>query len=118
MERRQVGTSGLRVSALGLGTMTWGRDTDEVDAGDVLRTFLDAGGDLVDTAASYADGDAERILGGLLAGTVEREDVVIVTKAGVRQGAQGARRDAARRRRRRARRPRAGVLAAAARPGT
>ncbi|PFG43071.1 aryl-alcohol dehydrogenase-like predicted oxidoreductase [Isoptericola jiangsuensis] len=96
MERRQVGTSGLRVSALGLGTMTWGRDTDEVDAADVLRTFLDAGGDLVDTAASYADGDAERVLGGLLAGRVDRDDVVIVTKAGVRHGLEGARRDASR----------------------
>src|SRR5918998_2662054 len=84
MERRQVGRSGLRVSALGLGTMTWGRDTDELDAADQLRDFLDAGGTLVDTAASYGDGDAERVIGTLLAGKIGREEIVLVTKGGVR----------------------------------
>src|SRR5699024_1236157 len=41
MESRRVGTSGLRVSSVGLGTMTWGRDTDEHEAADLLREFLD-----------------------------------------------------------------------------
>ncbi|WP_402465936.1 aldo/keto reductase [Isoptericola aurantiacus] len=96
MDRRQVGTSGLRVSALGLGTMTWGRDTDAVDAAEILRTFADAGGTLVDTAASYGDGDAERVLGELLDGKVARDDLVLCTKAGVRHGPDGALRDASR----------------------
>ncbi|NOV99816.1 aldo/keto reductase [Isoptericola chiayiensis] len=96
MDRRQVGASGLQVSALGLGTMTWGRDTDAVDAGECLRTFVEAGGTLVDTAAAYADGDAERILGALLSDEVARDDVVLCTKAGVRQGPGGTRRDASR----------------------
>src|SRR5699024_4899885 len=56
MELRQLGRTGLRVSSLGLGTMTWGRDTDEGDAGEQLRDFVDAGGNLVDTAASYGGG--------------------------------------------------------------
>lgn len=96
MERRQVGASGLRVSALGLGTMTWGRDTDPVDAAAILRTFVDAGGTLVDTAASYGDGDAERVLGEQLAGAVPRDELVLCTKGGVRQGPAGSRRDASR----------------------
>lgn len=83
MEQRQVGRSGLRVSRLGLGTMTWGRDTDEHESADQLRAFLDAGGTLVDTAASYGDGASEEVLGGLLVTTVSRADVVLATKAGI-----------------------------------
>lgn len=83
MERRTVGKSGLEVSRLGLGTMTWGRDTDEHEAAEQLRTFLDAGGNFIDTAAIYGDGDAERVIGGLLGVLVERENVIIATKAGI-----------------------------------
>ncbi|WP_447925455.1 aldo/keto reductase [Georgenia muralis] len=84
MKQRRVGATGLMVSDIGLGTMTWGRDTDERDAGEQLEVFLDAGGTLVDTAASYGDGAAESVIGALLAGEVDREDLVLVTKAGVR----------------------------------
>lgn len=64
--------------------MTWGRDTDPLDASMMLTDFLDAGGTLVDTAAGYSDGGAETLLGEFLAGGISREDVVIVTKAGIR----------------------------------
>ncbi|NCD18537.1 MAG: aldo/keto reductase [Actinobacteria bacterium] len=84
MEQRAVGRTGLRVSDLGLGTMTWGRDTDPLDASIMLTEFLDAGGTLVDTAAGYSDGGAEALLGEFLAGGISRSDVVIATKAGVR----------------------------------
>lgn len=87
MELRRVGTSGLRVSQLGLGTMTWGRDTDDLDAAEQARDFLDAGGTLIDTAASYGDGEAERVIGTLLAGKVARDEVVLATKAGTRRDA-------------------------------
>jgi aryl-alcohol dehydrogenase-like predicted oxidoreductase len=83
METRQVGNSGLRVSRLGLGTMTWGRDTDEHEAAEQLRLFLDAGGNFIDTAAVYGDGDSERVLGGLIGVMAPREDMVIATKAGI-----------------------------------
>jgi aryl-alcohol dehydrogenase-like predicted oxidoreductase len=83
MEQRQLGRSGVRVSRLALGTMTWGRDTDEHEAAEQLRFFLDAGGNFIDTAAVYGDGDSERVLGGLLGVLVPREDVVIATKAGI-----------------------------------
>jgi aryl-alcohol dehydrogenase-like predicted oxidoreductase len=83
MEQRQVGNSGLRLSRLGLGTMTWGRDTDEHEAAEQLRLFLDAGGNFIDTAAVYGDGDSERLLGGLIGVLAPREDLVIATKAGI-----------------------------------
>src|SRR4051812_28132633 len=63
VEESLVGRSGLRVSRLGLGTLTWGRDTDEHEAADQLKQFLEAGGTLVDTAASYGEGAAEELLG-------------------------------------------------------
>jgi aryl-alcohol dehydrogenase-like predicted oxidoreductase len=81
MEQRQLGRSGLVVSRLALGTMTWGRDTDEVDAGLQLADFRDAGGTFIDTAHRYAGGESERILGRLLAET-DRNSLVVATKAG------------------------------------
>ena len=81
MEQRHLGRTGLRVSRMGLGTMTWGRDTDEHDAADQMKAFLDAGGNLVDTADVYADGEAEYMIGRLLDGYVPRSDIVIATKA-------------------------------------
>jgi len=78
-----MGTSGLSVSRLALGTMTWGRSTDEEGAREQLRTFLDAGGTLVDTAHGYSDGASEAIIGRLLDDEVSREEVVICTKSGI-----------------------------------
>ena len=83
MEQRRLGTTGLRVSRLGLGTMTWGRDTGEDDAAAQLAAFADAGGTLIDTAASYAGGDAELIVGRLLRDVVPRSEVVLATKTSV-----------------------------------
>lgn len=83
MQQRPVGASGLMVSALGLGTMTWGRGTDEHEARDQLTAFVGAGGTLIDTAASYADGGSEELIGQLLGDVVPRDDVVLATKAGV-----------------------------------
>ncbi len=83
MQRRAVGSSGLAVSRLGLGTLTWGRETRLEDARPLLRAFVAAGGSLVDTAAAYAAGDAERMIGRMLrAGDVGRDDLVLATKAG------------------------------------
>jgi aryl-alcohol dehydrogenase-like predicted oxidoreductase len=96
MEQRQLGRTGLRVSHLGLGTLTWSRDTEEQDAAEQLRDFVDAGGSLVDTSASYADGGAEELLGSLLGTVVPREDVVLCTKAGVRRTPEGGVVDASR----------------------
>ncbi|MGW1074091.1 aldo/keto reductase [Streptomyces sp. NPDC002537] len=82
MELRHLGRTGLRVSRIGLGTLTWGRDTGEHDAADQLKAFWEAGGTLVDTADVYADGGAEYLLGRLMADLVPRRDLVIATKSG------------------------------------
>lgn len=86
MQIRRLGSSGLRVSSVGLGTLTWGRDTDSHDAGELLRMFLDAGGSFVDTAGSYGDGAAESVLGELITDGIDRHELVISTKSGVRAG--------------------------------
>src|SRR5690349_3272067 len=82
MEQRHLGRTGLRVSRIGLGTLTWGRDTDEHDAAEQLKAFWDAGGTLVDTADVYGGGEAEYLLGRLMERLVSRQDLVLSTKAG------------------------------------
>jgi len=83
MEMRRAGNSGLTLSRLGLGTMTWGRDTDTHEAADQCRAFIEAGGNFFDTSPTFGDGDSERVIGGLIGTLFQREDVVIATKAGV-----------------------------------
>jgi len=83
MEMRRAGASGLTLSRLGLGTMTWGRDTDEHEAADQCRAYIDAGGNFIDTANTYGDGDSERVIGGLIGVLFNRDDVIIATKSGV-----------------------------------
>ena len=83
MQQRSLGATGLKVSRLGLGTMTWGRDTDEHEARDQLIAFAEAGGTLVDTAAGYGDGASEELIGTLLGDVVARDEVVLATKAGI-----------------------------------
>lgn len=80
---RKAGATGLSISRLGLGTMTWGRDTDEHEAADQARAFLDAGGNFLDTAAVYGAGDSEKVIGGLIGSLFKREEVVIATKGGI-----------------------------------
>ncbi|WP_405010538.1 aldo/keto reductase [Kitasatospora sp. NBC_01539] len=95
MKQRHLGRTGLTVSRIGLGTLTWGLDTDEQEAAEQLKAFVDAGGTLVDTSDAYADGGAEYLLSRLTDGLVPRSDLVIATKAGARPG-PGRRHDASR----------------------
>lgn len=82
MRTRVISNCGLGVSELGLGTMTWGRDTDEYEAQEQLELFLEAGGNFIDTADIYSDGKSEEILGQLISETemASRQDLVIATK--------------------------------------
>ncbi len=82
MQKRQVGNSGLLVSELGLGTMTWGSTVDEHEAGKLVAEFVSSGGNLVDTAPAYGNGFAEQALGQIMRDRVSRDDLVIATKAG------------------------------------
>jgi aryl-alcohol dehydrogenase-like predicted oxidoreductase len=83
MEMRRAGKSGLELSRLGLGTMTWGRDTDTHEAADQCRAYIEAGGNFLDTASTYGDGDSERVIGGLIGTLFQRSDVAIASKAGI-----------------------------------
>ncbi len=76
-----MGTSGLTISALALGTLHWGADTDVHEAGEILEVFLEAGGTTIDTTAGIGVG--EEVLGGLIGSVVAREQVRVVAKAGV-----------------------------------
>lgn len=78
MEMRRFGPTGIRVSELCLGAMTFGREADEATSTAIVDRFLDAGGNLVDTADMYGRGTSEEIVGRALSG--RRDDVVLATK--------------------------------------
>ena len=82
MRMRTVGASGLKVSAIGLGSLTWGGQTDARKVRSLVRRFVDAGGNLVDTAPAYGGGFAEQLIGKLTHTDISRDDLVIATKAG------------------------------------
>lgn len=74
------------MSRLGLGTLTWGRDTDGDEAAAQISAFADAGGTLVDTSPAYGDGAAQRILAELLGDVVPRDELVVSSSAGIGGG--------------------------------
>jgi len=82
MEYRTLGSSGCAVSALCLGTMTFGNESDEKIAHAQLDMFAEAGGTFVDTADVYSAGESERIIGHWLAsrGADVTEPIVLATK--------------------------------------
>ncbi len=79
MEYRYLGKTGLKVSELCLGAMTFGRETSEEDSHRMLDRFVAAGGNFIDTADVYTRGVSEQILGRWLKDQ-KREDLVIATK--------------------------------------
>lgn len=89
MEYRTLGRSGCAVSALALGTMTFGAETDEAGAHEQLDLFVEAGGTLVDLADVYSAGAAEEITGRWLAARPAdvRDRVVLATKGRFPMGA-------------------------------
>ncbi len=86
---RSLGCSGLVVSPLALGTMTfgtarWGSGEDASRA--VFNAYVDAGGNFVDTADVYASGRSEEMLGSFIAERGLRDQIVVATKAGFATG--------------------------------
>ncbi|HEY0683035.1 MAG TPA: aldo/keto reductase [Steroidobacter sp.] len=81
-EYRLLGRSGLRVSPLALGTMTFGKDwgwgADATEARRIFDMYVDRGGNFVDTAVNYTDGASEELLGEFM--REKRERLVIATK--------------------------------------
>src|SRR6476469_217102 len=84
MELRRLGTSGLKVSAIGLGGNTFGRTVDGDEAVAVIRRALDLGINFIDTADVYTFGRSEEIVGQALAG--RRAEVILTTKCGYPMG--------------------------------
>lgn len=79
MEIRRLGRTGLSVSELCLGAMTFGREASEAESHAMLDRFVAAGGNFIDTADVYSRGASEEILGNWLA-RKPREELVIATK--------------------------------------
>jgi aryl-alcohol dehydrogenase-like predicted oxidoreductase len=79
MDYRFLGSTGLRVSELCFGAMTFGEVTDERASHELLDLFVGAGGTFIDTSNNYSRGVSEKILGRWLA-SQKREDLVIATK--------------------------------------
>lgn len=92
MKMNTVGNSGLRVSGLGLGTLSWGRGTPGDEAAAQLVAFVDAGGTLVDTSPAYSDGASEQVLAELVGDVMSREELVISGSAGIHPAAHFGRR--------------------------
>ncbi|WP_054953582.1 aldo/keto reductase [Flaviflexus massiliensis] len=83
MRKRKLGSIGTYVTALGLGTLTWGRDTTPDDAEQQLDMFLDANGSVIDSSPYFGGGEAEHVLGELLQSHVDRDTLHIVSRAGL-----------------------------------
>jgi aryl-alcohol dehydrogenase-like predicted oxidoreductase len=81
VEYRNLGRTGVKVSPLCLGTMMFGRRTNERDSIEIIERALGAGINFVDTANAYTAGDSERIDGKALAKSAKRATTVLATKA-------------------------------------
>jgi aryl-alcohol dehydrogenase-like predicted oxidoreductase len=79
MNYKFMGKTGLRVSELCLGAMTFGREASEEDSRGMLDRFIEAGGNLIDTADVYSQGGSEELLGRWLKRN-KRDNLVIATK--------------------------------------
>lgn len=79
-----LGRSGLRVSEICLGTMTfgeeWGYGADKHETENMFNAYLEAGGNFIDTANRYTDGTSEKYLGALIKQSGKRNDLVIASK--------------------------------------
>ncbi|QDU34748.1 General stress protein 69 [Poriferisphaera corsica] len=80
MEYRILGRTGIRVSPLTLGTMTYGSTTSQDEADKIVATSIDAGINLIDTANVYNTGISEQFVGKAIAKTGLREHIVLATK--------------------------------------
>ncbi len=79
MEYRFLGRTGMRVSELCLGAMTFGRETEEADSFRMMDRFIDSGGNFIDTADVYTAGVSEEIVGRWMKDK-PRDDIVLATK--------------------------------------
>jgi len=84
MQYRKLGRTGLKVSAICLGTMIYGNQVGETESIKIIERALDAGVNFLDTADSYIAGKSEEVVGKALKG--KRQSVVLATKVGFSMG--------------------------------
>jgi aryl-alcohol dehydrogenase-like predicted oxidoreductase len=84
MKMRRMGRTGLKVSEICLGTMTFGHQCDETTSFAILNRATEAGVNFIDTADAYSAGESEEIVGKAIAG--RRDDLVIATKVHLPMG--------------------------------
>lgn len=85
MEYRKLGKTGMQVSELCLGAMTFGREADEATSFQMLDRFVEIGGNFIDTANVYSTGGSEELLGRWFKGK-QRDDIVLATKVRFNMG--------------------------------
>jgi len=90
MEQRHIGDSGLTASVFGLGTMTFGAESDEPTSHAILDHYVEAGGKFIDTADVYSQGVSEEFIGRWLRKNGRRDELSIATKARFRMGNHSA----------------------------
>ncbi len=81
MRRKLLANTGVEVSTMALGTMTWGNDTDEPEARSIYKAYVDAGGNFLDTADCYAAGVSEELVGQIIGEVGNRNSIFLATKA-------------------------------------
>jgi aryl-alcohol dehydrogenase-like predicted oxidoreductase len=86
MQLKYMGPTGVLVSEVCLGAMTFGRESDEATSQAMLDRFMAAGGNFIDTANVYAEGRSEEILGRWLSARGGRDGIVLATKVRFRSG--------------------------------
>lgn len=87
MEHVRLGKSGLKVSRICMGTMTFGREADEATSFRLMDRYFELGGTFVDTADAYGNGTSESIVGRWLKDRGAREQTILATKVYATMGA-------------------------------
>jgi aryl-alcohol dehydrogenase-like predicted oxidoreductase len=89
MEQVRLGGSGLKVSRICLGTMTFGGGADEATSYSIMDRFVELGGTFVDTADQYNNGVSEEIVGRWMKARGNRQNIILATKVYSPQGPGG-----------------------------
>ncbi|MDO5721062.1 MAG: aldo/keto reductase [Actinomycetaceae bacterium] len=82
MQYHYLAHTGIQISHLGLGTLTWGQDTSLEQAQEMMGMYLEAGGNVIHTSPLFAGGQANQVIGEVLKQGAPREDLVIIAKGG------------------------------------
>ncbi|MDP9799966.1 aryl-alcohol dehydrogenase-like predicted oxidoreductase [Arcanobacterium wilhelmae] len=83
MKTKRIGSSGLECGQIGLGTLTWGRDTESEEAQSQVFSLLEAGGNAIDLSPAYSDGAGLDVMSDILASGAPRAELALILHAGI-----------------------------------